>query len=212
MKHIFVVGATGGTGLELVRDAVAEGHSVTALVRDRARLPVQHRSLTVLEGNVLDQRRVADAMAGCGAVICTLGVHGRPNGPVTLYSEAGSALLAAMQTTGVERLVVVTAGAYVHSSRSPLAFRMVVQPVILSLLKEAYADMRRLEARLEASTTKWTVVRPARLYDGPRRTVRTAVDDAVPNGWFVSRASLATFLLDCVNKNLHLGDRVSIAE
>ncbi|MFD8086455.1 NAD(P)H-binding protein, partial [Kitasatospora sp. NPDC059722] len=43
-----VLGATGGIGRHLVRLALADGHRVTAAVRDPARLPLQHERLTVV--------------------------------------------------------------------------------------------------------------------------------------------------------------------
>jgi putative NADH-flavin reductase len=212
MKSIFVIGATGGTGQEVVRQALDRGHAVTALVRDRTRLPVQHSRLTVMEGNVLERNQLVAAMAGADAVLFALGVPGRPKGPVDLYSSAGKATLDAMQATGLNRIAVVTAGAYVRSPQSPMMFRLIVQPIILSLLRESYADMMRLEKLLASSKTLWTVVRPARLHNGPKRPIRTAVDDAVPRSWLVSRASVAGFMLDCVSDGSHVGERVSIAE
>lgn len=40
--RLAVFGATGGTGRQLVEQALAQGHEVTAVVRDPARLPVEH--------------------------------------------------------------------------------------------------------------------------------------------------------------------------
>ncbi|MCB0237620.1 MAG: NAD(P)H-binding protein, partial [Anaerolineae bacterium] len=56
--QIAVFGATGGTGQQVVQQALAAGHSVTALVRDPSRLAAQDERLTVVEGDVLDRAKV----------------------------------------------------------------------------------------------------------------------------------------------------------
>ena len=56
--RILLVGATGGTGRQLVAQALARGHVVTALVRNPARLQISHPQLKVLSGNVLDYASV----------------------------------------------------------------------------------------------------------------------------------------------------------
>src|ERR1700730_3428654 len=53
-----VIGATGGTGRQLVHQALALGHEVTAFVRDPARLQIAHANLRVAKGDVLDYASV----------------------------------------------------------------------------------------------------------------------------------------------------------
>jgi uncharacterized protein YbjT (DUF2867 family) len=60
--HVIVFGASGGVGREVVRQALEKGYRVTAYVRDRSRLPVQHDNLAVAEGDGLDQNAVMRAI------------------------------------------------------------------------------------------------------------------------------------------------------
>jgi hypothetical protein len=53
-KRLLIVGATGGTGRQLVAQALERGYTVTALVRNPAKLKLEHSQLTVIQGNVLD--------------------------------------------------------------------------------------------------------------------------------------------------------------
>lgn len=71
--RILIIGATGGTGQHLVRQALEQGHQVTALVRKPKKLKVEHPNLRVVNGNVLDYASVESAMDGQNAIVCALG-------------------------------------------------------------------------------------------------------------------------------------------
>src|SRR6266849_3375846 len=71
--RILIVGATGGTGRELVRQALEQGHQVTALVRKPKKMKLEHPNLRVVQGNVHDCDSVESAMRGQSAVVCALG-------------------------------------------------------------------------------------------------------------------------------------------
>ena len=71
--RVLIVGATGGTGRQLLAQALERGYVVTALVRDPGRLSIEHPHLTVVRGDVLDYATVEKAMRGQDAVISALG-------------------------------------------------------------------------------------------------------------------------------------------
>ena len=70
---LFVIGATGRTGQEIVQQALARGHQVTAFVRSPEKITAKSERLTVLKGNVLDENQLFNAMQNQDAVISTLG-------------------------------------------------------------------------------------------------------------------------------------------
>ena len=73
-KKTLVLGATGGTGLQLVTQALVQGHEVTAFVRSPGRLRITHDHLRVLTGNVTtDFEALAAAVHGQDIVISALG-------------------------------------------------------------------------------------------------------------------------------------------
>jgi putative NADH-flavin reductase len=86
MRHLLVIGATRHTGKEVMQQALAAGHTVTALARDPARIDIQHERLRVVRGDVLDPATLGQAMAGCDAVVSTLGATSAYRAPTTLYS------------------------------------------------------------------------------------------------------------------------------
>ena len=52
--RVLILGATGGTGMEIIRQTIARGHSVTAFVRSPEKLDSFAGLLTVERGNPLD--------------------------------------------------------------------------------------------------------------------------------------------------------------
>ena len=72
---LLIFGATGGTGRQLVEQALAEGHEATAFVRNPAKVTTQHEKLKIIKGNVMDCHSVGAALAGQDAVFSALGVR-----------------------------------------------------------------------------------------------------------------------------------------
>ena len=52
---LFVMAATGRTGQEVVQQAIARGHYVTAFVRSPESITLRNERLTVLKGNAMDE-------------------------------------------------------------------------------------------------------------------------------------------------------------
>lgn len=73
---VLVLGATGGTGRLIVRDAVAKGHSAVALVRSKARAS-DLAGADLIEGDARDESALIRALDGCDAVVSSLGVVAR---------------------------------------------------------------------------------------------------------------------------------------
>lgn len=106
--RLTVFGATGAVGQEVVRQALAAGHEVTAVVRDPARLPEGLRGVALHAVVPLgDESAVRGAVAGRDAVLSGLGARGRKAGDVT--ERLTVRVLEAMEAEGVRRLLVVSA-------------------------------------------------------------------------------------------------------
>ena len=72
---LLIFGATGGTGRQLVEQALAQGHLVTAFVRNPSKLGIAHQNLRVVQGDVLRYDTVEPAVCGQDAVLSALGVR-----------------------------------------------------------------------------------------------------------------------------------------
>jgi uncharacterized protein YbjT (DUF2867 family) len=189
---ILVLGATGATGQLIVRDAVAIGHSVVALVRAKARSNLPGAEL--IEGDPRDEGTLARALDGCDAVVITLGT-GVGLRKVDLLTDATRALVAAMTRTGVRRMVCISAlGVGDSRGHGGFVFDRLFQPLLLG---PAYKDKERQEAAIRASSLDWVVVRPGMLTnDPPRGRVKATADLAGVNGGKIARADVAQFVVE----------------
>ena len=196
--RLAVFGATGGTGAELVRQALERGHCVTALARRPDAVRIGHRDLHVVGGDVLVPGAAHRVVAGADAVISALGIGYRRHA-TTVYSQGTGNILAAMRHAGVERLLVVSTSSLRRPPPRQLAEWLLATLVLHPLLRRPYADMALMEDDVRRSGTAWTLVRAARLTSGRATgSYRTAVGGKLSSCWSISRADLAGYLLDHV--------------
>lgn len=193
--ELTVLGATGRTGRQVVRQALDAGHGVTAVVRDQARLPVDGGRLRIVTADVMDPHGLARAVEGRDAVVSALGPQGR--GPTAVCSGGVRAALEVMRATGVRRIVAVSAAPLAPlPPGESLLMRRLVDPLVRRAFANVYADLAVMEEALRSADCDWTVVRPPRLSDKPLTGVyRTVTDAAVPHGGTISRADLAHAIL-----------------
>ncbi|WP_329255824.1 NAD(P)H-binding protein [Streptomyces sp. NBC_01478] len=189
-----VFGATGGIGQEIVRQALASGHEVTAVVRDPARLTVRGAGLEVFRADLTDPEAVRPAVAGRDAVLSGLGARSRKDAGVA--TRLTRTVLAAMEAEGVRRVLVVSAGPIGPAPEGAGFLDRTARGLISALLKDVYDDLREMEAALAASATDWTSVRPPRLQNKPLTgTYRTVVGGFPDKGRFIGRADVAHAML-----------------
>jgi putative NADH-flavin reductase len=204
-----ILGATGGTGQRLVREAIGAGHEVTAIVRRPDAITESSPQLRVVRGDLLDSQWTGEGIEGADAVLSAIGATSR--GPTTLYSAGTAAVLKAMDNAGVRRILVVTADP-ARPTKDRLGEAKIIHPILWQFLRGTYEDMRRMEQLLAASDTDWTVFRPPRLTDGPLTgKARTAVGKYLPRGRVVSRADVAAAMLAAIDDPATVRQAVAIA-
>ncbi len=202
--RICVFGATGGVGGHIVRQALDRGDTVTAVVRDPARLRMRHPALTV----TVDE---AGVMRGSDVVLSAVGARGRHDGPVA--STVTRAILGAMKAEGVRRIVVVSAGPVgPPAGGDGFLDRRILRPIVSAVFKDVYADLRAMERVLAESPADWTVVRPPKLVDKPLTgRYRTAVGGNLPRGRSIARADVAHAMLAAAGDPATIGRAVGVA-
>ena len=216
-----IFAATGGIGRQLVQQAMAAGHDVTAVVRDPSRLDPGVRSVRA-DLAAVDPAARESAVAGADAVLSGLG---RRTGADTGIAERGTrAIIAAMTATGARRLVVVSAAPVSttpspgrpHPPRDPGEgpfMRAVLNPLVKAALRGVYADLARMEDELRASGLDWTAVRPPRLTGKPLTgRYRTAIEANLRGGSTVSRADVAQLMLAVLDRPETIGKAVGVAD
>lgn len=201
--HLLIIGATRGIGWQLLEQALAAQHSVTALVRRPQSLTQRHELLRVMEGDILDPQAVSRAVAGQEAVCLTIGI-GITWRPVTVFSQGTRNVLKAMQQHGVRRLICITGiGAGDSKGHGGFLYDRIFNPL---LLKTIYEDKNRQEALIRESDTDWTIVRPSMLTNGPLTgKYRVLTDLRGITAGKISRADVAHFMLGELAAPRYLG-------
>jgi putative NADH-flavin reductase len=193
---IIVFGATGKTGLQVVRQALDAGHEVTAFVRDPARLQIHHPHLRVAVGQVTtDQEAVTSAVEGHHAVISALGSAQTLQGmrSPTIMAKATPVIIQAMTDAGADRLVFLSSlGVGDSYAQAPPLLKVLYK----LFLGPVYADKAAGEQLLRDSTLNWTLVYPVLLTNGPHTGSYRSGESLKLTGMpRISRADVAEFML-----------------
>ena len=197
MSNILIIGANGGIGRQTVDLALSEGHRVTALVRNPAKLPLTHPNLKIVRADVTQPLSLSNLFAGHDAIISTIGVSGGFKDPATnLYSQGALNILREMKQSGPRRAFFISASAVETNPLLPFFVRLVSKYIIQKLLSNMYADLRLMEKLVKETDLDWTIVRPPQLTDSKvTGNYRIAVNRFLRNGLKLSRADTAHFML-----------------
>ena len=190
---IAIIGASRGIGSELLKAAIAEGHEVTALVRDPATLNISNPGLKVITGDILNPSSVATAIAGQEAICVCIGIPPTRK-PVDVFSRGTQNILDAIGKESNQKLILVTGiGAGDSKGHGGFFYDRILNPLLLAT---NYADKDRAESIVKASNIDWLIVRPGFLTNGPRTGKYRAIENlsGVTAGK-ISRADVADFIL-----------------
>jgi putative NADH-flavin reductase len=188
-----IFGATGKTGRHVVEQALAEGHEVTAFVRDAAKLDLHHERLRILQGDVTDAVRMREAVRGQDAVISVLGQT--KTSSKDMLTVAARNLVPSMQEAGVRRLVTLV-GAGVPDERDTGSLgRTFMRGLMKLVARHVLEDAERHAEIVRASELAWTLVRPPRLTDGPKQGEYQTGYLQLGGTHSIARADVADFML-----------------
>ncbi|MGW6410238.1 NAD(P)-dependent oxidoreductase [Streptomyces vinaceus] len=205
--QLTLLGATGPIGQQVLRQALADGHRVTALVRDAARLPQRDdERVTVRLGDAASASDVEGAVRGSLALICALGPG--KDYKSTLATRTAGPVLEAMAAAGVERLVWLSALGSGDTNRRQSRFQAGASKLVMGKLM---ADKGIADETIAHSDRAWTIALPVMFADG-----RTTGDyETIPLdgtrgrvGGRVNRADVADFLLSAATSGLWVRRRV----
>jgi len=207
---ITIFAATGGVGRQVLEQATAAGHDVTAVVRDPSRLPSTTARVVTADLNTPDAAVLTSAVAGADAVLSGLGA--RTKSDYGVATRGTQAIVDAMRAAGTTRLVVVSAAPIgtVASPQNPnppkydagdgFFMRHIFNGLAKTMFAEHYADLASMEDVVRGSGLDWTIARPPKLSDKPLSgTYRTAIDKNVVGGWSIGRADVAHLMLALVD-------------
>jgi len=196
---VVVFGSTGGTGREIVRQALGLGHEVTAFARHAQALGITHERLRVVEGDALRWVSVDAAIKGQDGVLSALGTRSLFK-HITLLSQSTEYIMGSMKRLHVRRLIVESSlGVGDSQGQLGLIGTWIGVGVFLARI---YADKERQERIIAGNQLDWTIVRPAMLTNGPQRGNYRTWSGAAPkpSASRISRADVAHFMLSILGK------------
>ena len=214
---IIVLGASRGTGLYAVQQAIENGHEVTAVARNIASIKLDNPSLQdkydhlkIIQGDVLLPSTFENEIQGKDVVVSSIGVTNRK--PTTLYSEGTANIIQAMLKYNVMRLICVSGVGVEVTPGMSLVLKMATKFIVQPLLRNNFSDLLKMEDAVKRSHLNWTIVRAPRLTDG-RWTgqYRFAANDYLRNPMLIRRSDLAHFIVNNINNRKLFCSSVEIA-
>jgi NADH dehydrogenase len=151
MKKVFLTGATGFVGSEILKKLVEKGYIVKVLVRDEKRLKVRSENIEIALGDILDAESVLKGISGCDVAINLVGIIREfPERNVTfenMHFVATKNVVDAAKKAGVSRFIQMSANGTRHDAVS-------------NYHKTKY----KAEEYLKSSNLVYTIFRPSLIY------------------------------------------------
>lgn len=203
--NIFLLGATGGTGFEILKQLVRENHHVNTLVRTPSKLSLEGLNIaddqiTIIEGDLFDVDNLSHHLENSDVIISALGT-GTQNKYTEIYSEGGRSILHAMRKAGLKKLITITSAIIDMSDPSTDSF--FYHRIIRPTYNKIYYDQVRWETILEENQNiDWICVRPPYLTDkGFTGKYRVRERHCPKGGSKISRADLADFIVKQIDSD-----------
>ena len=217
-----IFAATGGIGRQLLGQAIAAGHDVTAVARNPQNLSAVPARAVAADLASVDPASLQSAVAGADAVLSGLGPRTLSEAGIT--SRGTRAIVDAMKATDARRIVVISAAPIgtvpspgrpnppKHDPGEGFFMRNLLSPMIKTVLRKHYADLALMEDILRDSSLDWTVMRPPRLTDKPlSRNYRSAYGQNLRGGLTISRADVADMMLRVLEQPETINQAIGIA-
>ena len=197
-------GATGRVGNRVLEYALAEGHTVRALVRDANKL-APRPGLEIVQGDVLDAATVARVIAGADAVVSGLGGAGVAD-PGEAQSQGMRNIVAGMRQHGVRRVLGVAGGGILDSVNGGLRHDQPGFPAVFRKVSDRHKEAWHA---VRDSGLDWTMVATGDIVPGERTGVYRTLEDFLPDGARrISVEDVADLLLRALRDGTHQQKRV----
>lgn len=200
---ILLIGGTGKTGKQILKQGLEGGHQITSIVRNPKNIKISNPNLTVVKGNVLDPSSLAQSFQGHQVVISALG-HKKFFIKTTILSRGTGNIIRAMQQHQIRRFICITSLG-INDSRFKLGlyYSLFVIPFIILFY---FLDKEKQERLIQQSDLDWTIVRPGQLTNGQKRG-RYKHGKGLGSyilTKMISRADVAHFILDEMETNAYV--------
>lgn len=207
---ITVFGPTGGTGKQIVEQALAAGYEVVAYARNPSKLDIENERLTVIQGELSDQASIENSVKGSDAVLSSLGPRGgSKDKPLTLGMQN---VIAAMKKQGVRRLIITSTLSAQDPKDKPDFRTKAMVNLVKTTMHAAYEDIVSVAETVRNSDLDWTIVRLAILNNRPKSgKVRAGYVGSGDVGTQIRRADIAGFMLSQIGDAKYLREAPAIS-
>jgi putative NADH-flavin reductase len=195
IQKVAVIGGGGRTGKYIVDQLLQRGFSLRLLLRNPETLTIQHPLIQVIKGDVLDEEIVSVLIAGCQAVISTVGQ--RKDEPLVASRAAANIINAIekQQISAGKVKYILLAGLNVDT---PFDKKSPETQKATEWMKETFPaiheDRQKSYAILEASEVDWTLVRvPYIEFNDEQGNVKVDLEDCP--GSKISAGDIARFMI-----------------
>jgi putative NADH-flavin reductase len=205
---VVIFGATGRTGRQLIAQALAQGHFVTAFARAPRKLSISHERLHIVQGDVLDAKAVEKAVEGQESVFCVLGL--KFGAPTTALVKGTQNIIQAMKRHHVQSIICVLTAGFLNEQADFLMGKFLLW--LYRLFPKAILEPTRLQFQeLQQSGLRWIAIRAVILDEGPRQGHYRVVVENIPKGGYrINTGDMAEFMLRQIAKDEYVGQSPAI--
>jgi putative NADH-flavin reductase len=204
IQKIAVIGGGGRTGKYIVDQLLQRGFSLRLLLRNPETFTIQDPLIQVIKGDVLDEEIVSVLIAGCQAVISTVGQ--RKDEPLVASRAAANIINAIekQQISAGKVKYILLAGLNVDT---PFDKKSPETQKATAWMKETFPaiheDRQKSYAILEASEVDWTLVRvPYIEFNDEQGNVKVDLEDCP--GSKISAGDIARFMIGQVTDDSYV--------
>ncbi|WP_441250137.1 NAD(P)-dependent oxidoreductase [Kitasatospora sp. McL0602] len=216
MAKIALFGATGTFGSRILKEALSRGHEVTAIVYGDADKLEAHANLTISEGNILDEKSVAEIAGKVDTVASAVG-GGYTDGVAhaKFVRAAAESLVGGLRLVGADAPRFISIGG-AGSLRTPDGNRVWDTPGLPELVTQVmHGQGDAYEYLTTVTDVKWTHFAPAAQIEPGERTgsYRLGLDDLVIGEDGQSRISAedyAVAFVDEIETPKHIQKRFTV--
>lgn len=202
---VIIFGANGKTGRLVTEKALKAGHSVTAFLRDKSKLILEDKNLTIIEGQATNFEDVNKAMKNQEVVISCLGTD-MISDVSTILFEMTKNIVKAMKENKVNRFIFTSSAGVENEIPGEIGKRM------MEMLKKPLDDHRNAVNEIKSNNLIYTIVRPLGLTEEDEKGSYKEVETGVPeNGITITRADVASFIIKSISNKNYENKSISIS-
>jgi putative NADH-flavin reductase len=201
-----IFGASGRTGVPLVKQALEQGHTVKALVRSPEKLIStvgEPAGLEIIEGDATNAYSVAKTIDGCDVVLSAIG-HSKGS-PKDVQTTATKHMVGAMKEHGIKRIISLTGAGVSAPGDKPKIADRIFRFLLGLFAKDVLEDAKNHAEVLRQSDLDYIIVRGPRLTDGEPKGDYYVGLIGKDSGTQIARADVAHFMLTQLKDDTWVG-------